>query len=116
MRGWFGAVLRDKAGSLEVASVAEGSAAQATGVAAGDEIVAVDGFRAELKQRLARAQAGQTVRLHLFRMDELMEVAVALLPAPKDTLTFVPDLAAGPEVRALRDRWLGAPWPAPDAV
>jgi predicted metalloprotease with PDZ domain len=111
-RGWLGAALREKGFGLEVTSVAEGSPAQLSGLAAGDELVAMDGFRSDLKQRLGRAQAGQTVRLSLFRMDELLEVAVQLAPAPRDTVTFVPNEKAGPEQLALRERWLGAKWPA----
>jgi predicted metalloprotease with PDZ domain len=84
-------------------------------VAAGDEIVAVDNFRAEARQRLGRAAPGQTVRLSLFRMDELVEVPVQLAPAPRDTVTFVPDAKATPEKKELRERWLGAQWPAEDA-
>jgi predicted metalloprotease with PDZ domain len=110
-RAWLGAALRDKSGGLEVASVAEGSPAQAAGIAGGDELVALDGFRVDLKQRLGRAQPGQVVRLSLFRMDELLEVSVPLAAAPKDTITFVPDLKATAAQLAAREKWLGARWP-----
>ena len=111
-RGWLGAILRDRPSALEVGAVVEGSPAQAAGVAAGDEIAALDDFRSEMKQRLGRAQPGQTLRLSLFRMDELLEVPVQLGGAPRDTVTFVPDEKATPEQRALREQWLGAKWPA----
>jgi predicted metalloprotease with PDZ domain len=65
-----------------------------------------------LKQRLARAQPGQTVRLALFRLDELMEVSVQLAAAPCDTVTFIPDRRATPGQLAAREKWLGARWPA----
>src|SRR5437016_5211079 len=110
-RPWIGATLREKTGALEIASVADGSPAQAAGLAAGDVIVAVDGFRADLKQRLARAQPGQTVRLALFRMDELVDAPVQLAAAPRDTVTFIPDPRATPEQLAAREKWLGARWP-----
>jgi predicted metalloprotease with PDZ domain len=111
-RGWLGATLRDRSGALEVTAVAEWSPAQQSGLAAGDELVACDGFRADLKQRISRAQPGQTIRLSLFRMDELLEVALQLAPAPRDTVTFVPQEHATPEQQALREKWLGAAWPA----
>lgn len=111
-RAWFGATLREKSGTWEVASVAEGSPAQRAGIGAGDEIVALDGFRGDLKARLGRAQPGQTVRLSLFRMEELIEAAVQLAPAPRDTVTFVPDPAAPAEALAARDQWLSGKWPA----
>jgi predicted metalloprotease with PDZ domain len=110
-RAWLGANLREKGGALEVASVADGSPAQAAGLAGGDEIAAADGFRGDLKQRLARTQPGQTVRLSLFRMDELLEVPVQVAAAPRDTVTLVPDPKAAPEQVAGREKWLGARWP-----
>ena len=110
-RAWLGAALKEKGGAVEVASVLEGSPAQAAGVAGGDEIAAIDGFRSDLKQRLARAQPGQTVRLSIFRMDELLEVPVQLTVAPRDTVTLIPDPQASPEQLALREKWLGARWP-----
>ena len=111
-RGWLGATLREKPGGLEITAVAEGSPAQLSGIAAGDEVAASDGFRSELKQRLGRAQPGQTVRLSLFRMDELVEVGIQLATPPRDTVTIVPDPKATPEQLSLRERWLGAKWPA----
>ncbi len=110
-RGWLGATLKEKGGSLEVAAVVDGSPAQASGLASGDEIVAADGFRGDLKQRLSRAQPGQTVRFSLFRMDELLEVPVPLAAAPRDTVTFIPAKDASPEQVAARESWLGARWP-----
>jgi predicted metalloprotease with PDZ domain len=110
-RAWLGAALKEKGGALEAGAVAEGSPAQASGLASGDEIVAVDGFRGDLKQRLSRAEPGQTVRLSLFRMDELLELPVQLAAAPRDTVTFVPLKDASPEQLAMREKWLGGRWP-----
>ncbi|HYY52008.1 MAG TPA: PDZ domain-containing protein [Myxococcales bacterium] len=110
-RGWLGATLREKAGALEIASIAEGSPAQAAGLAAGDEIAAADGFRTDLKQRLGRTQPGQTLRLSIFRMDELLEVVLKVAAAPRDTVTFIPNPKATPDQLGARERWLGARWP-----
>ena len=110
-RPWLGATLKEKGGALEIAAVAEGSPAQASGLAGGDEIVALDGIRGDLKQRLLRAQPGQMVRLSLFRMDELLEVPVQLAAAPRDTVTFIPLKDASAEQVAARESWLGARWP-----
>lgn len=110
-RGWLGAALRERAGALEVQGVVEGSPAQKAGLGAGDEIVALDGFRADLKGRLARAQPQQPLRLSVFRMDELLEVDAAPAAAPRDTLTLALDPAQGPRERALLQAWLGGPFP-----
>ena len=110
-RGYLGATLRERGAVVEVGSVAEGSPAQRAGIAAGDEIVAVEGYRTDLRQRLIRTPAGQTLRFALFRMDELIEVTLQLAPQPRDTITLAPDPAATPAHLELRARWLGAPWP-----
>jgi len=110
-RGYLGALLRDRASALEVASVVEGSPAQRAGLCAGDELVAVDGYRTDLQKRLSRTPAGQTVRFSLFRMDELLEVQVQLGPLPRDTITLLPDPGASGAQLAVRDGWLGASWP-----
>jgi predicted metalloprotease with PDZ domain len=112
-RPWLGATVREKGATLEVTAISEGSPAQASGLAAGDEIVALDGFRGDLKARLARAQPGQAVRLTVFRTDELLELLVTLAAAPRDTVTLVPAREASAEQLAARDAWLGARWPAP---
>jgi predicted metalloprotease with PDZ domain len=110
-RAWLGASLRDRAGSLEIASVVEGSPAQKAGLGGGDEVIALDGIRGDLKARLARSTPGQTVRMSIFRMDELLEVPVQLAQAPRDTVTFAPSPATGEAELKLREQWLGASWP-----
>jgi predicted metalloprotease with PDZ domain len=110
-RAWLGASLREKTGSLEIASVVDGSPAQKAALSGGDEVVAVDGFRGDLKSRLARALPGQSVRLSYFRMDELLETSAQLAAAPKDTVTFAPSKAAGEAEQKLREQWLSGSWP-----
>jgi len=110
-RAALGAVLREKGTSLEVAGVLEGSPAQEAGIAAGDEIVALDGFRSDMQKRLSRGQPGQEVALALFRLDELLTVKARLSPAPRDTVTIVPNPRAAPGGNDLRTAWLGASWP-----
>jgi len=110
-RSWLGAQVKERGGVLEVQSVLEGSPAQHAGLAAGDEIVALDGFRTDLKQRLGRAPPGQQVRLGLFRMDELVDVPVQLAAAPRDTVVLTPDPRATDQQIRLRTSWLGSPWP-----
>jgi len=110
-RAHLGALLREKGPSLEVAGVLEGSPAQEAGIAAGDDIVAIDGFRSEMQKRLSRGQPAQEVSVSLFRMDELLTVSARLAAAPRDTATIVPDPRAPAGAVDLRTAWLGAPWP-----
>ena len=94
-----------------MAGVLEGSPAQEAGIAAGDDIVAIDGFRSEMQKRLSRGQPAQEVSVSLFRMDELLTVSARLAAAPRDTATIVPDPRAPAGAVDLRTAWLGAPWP-----
>src|SRR2546430_7848386 len=109
-RAWFGAQMKERGGGLEVQSVVEGSPAQRAGIGAGDEIVALDGFRTDLKQRLGRAVPGQHIRVTFFRMDELIELRVQLTAAPRDTVVLTPDPRATDQQVRLRASWIGAPW------
>jgi predicted metalloprotease with PDZ domain len=91
-----------------VAQVLDGGAARDAGIAPGDAVVAVDGLRpgrGGLDAMLSRRRAGERVRIHAFRRDELMEFEVRLKPAPADTCVL--SELGGARAR-LRKRWLGA--------
>ncbi|WP_319241227.1 PDZ domain-containing protein [uncultured Propionivibrio sp.] len=67
--------------TLRLAHVYDGGAAHAAGLAAGDVLVAIDGLRvtpATLEAMLARHQAGEVLRVHAFRRDELREITLRL--------------------------------------
>ncbi len=75
-------------GGARLAAVFDSGAAQRAGLAAGDVVIAVDGIRATAKNiesLIAQTPQGQSVPLHLFRRDELMQFDVTPLPAPADT-------------------------------
>jgi predicted metalloprotease with PDZ domain len=112
-RGFHGAQVREVASVLAVQSVIEGSPAQAAGLANGDDIAAIDGYRGDLKARLNKAAPGSTLRLTVFRMDELVEVALTIGAWPADTLAIVPDPKATAQQLALRRAWLSGEWPEP---
>jgi predicted metalloprotease with PDZ domain len=89
-----------------VTHVLEGGAAQEAGIAAGDLIVAVDGLRpghAGMDAVLARRRAGERVRIHAFRRDELMSFQARLRRAEADTCVLTE--SAGGRARLL-GRWL----------
>lgn len=72
---------------IRLATVFDGGAAQQAGLAAGDALVAIDGLRATpdaLDACLRRRQPGDTVTVHAFRRDELMEFSVRLAPSVAD--------------------------------
>jgi len=73
---------------VKLATVYDGGAAQAAGLAAGDLLLAIDGLRvtpASLDKQLARHQSGDTLTVHAFRRDELMCFTVELDPPTSDT-------------------------------
>ncbi len=87
-RAWLGAELKSEGHSLRFAVVLPRSPASAAGLSAGDELVAVDGFRVDARnaeERLLARLPGSRVGLHVFRRGKLLEVAVALAAPPLDT-------------------------------
>jgi predicted metalloprotease with PDZ domain len=114
--GWLGAELATT-GKLVVRSVREGGPAHRAGLYAEDEILAESGFRVDrsaLWDRLLERGPGGSLRLTVFRADELVEVEVPLGPPPEDALWVEPLPEATPAQRAAFEAWLGAPWPGAD--
>jgi predicted metalloprotease with PDZ domain len=94
------------ANEARLANVFDGGPAQAAGLSAGDIVLAIDGLRVTsttLDKLLARHQPGDSVRIHAFRRDELMEFTVRLDPPSEDTVR----LTIGEGANALRKQWLG---------
>ena len=90
-----------------LAAVHPGGAAHAAGLSAGDTLVALDGLRitpATFDALLARQRPGNTVGVHAFRRDELLQTKVTLAPPVADTARLT--LASKPN--ALRRAWLGS--------
>jgi predicted metalloprotease with PDZ domain len=76
---------------IRLLQVFDGGAAQQASLAAGDEIVAVDGLSMngkQMEQYIARQQEGGSIELHIFRRDELKVIALTPLPAVADTCTI----------------------------
>jgi len=95
-------------GNVRITHVLDGGAAQKSGLAAGDVVIAMDGLRVtpdSLDNQLSRYRPNEIVSLHTFRRDELHVLSVTLAAAKPDawSLTVNEDKAAA---RA-RKRWLG---------
>ena len=112
---WLGVNLKNEGGRAAVTSTLSGSPAEAAGLYAGDEIVALDGWKvggeSALGERLAARKPGDAVRLTLFRRDELRELSVTLGEAPRDKFEIVAKKDAGVAERALHEAWLGEKLP-----
>ncbi len=101
--------LNGKDGST-ITTVEMGSPAQQAGIWAGDELLALDGFKvtiATLPDRLRAYAPGQTVSVSVFQQEILRTVAVTLAdPIPdRYSIEQVPDPT--PEQQALYQEWLG---------
>ena len=105
---WLGARIAKDGGDAKLASVYEGSPAAHAGLSAGDKLVALDGLRVPASGPdglLSRYRINDTVRVHAFRRDELMEFAVRLKAdvAPQVKLAALGKPAA---VVRQRESWL----------
>ncbi len=110
-QSWLGAHLTPSAnGGLQVSRVTDTGPAQQAGIAAGDRLIALDQLQVselQVKNCLTHQSPGQTIHLHLFRRDELMEVDLVLAAPPEDrvVLTTAPEI--DPTTLSLRQQWLG---------
>jgi len=84
----------------EIVAISDDSPAADAGVSVGDVIIAIDSapVRApgELQAILARRRPGETVRLHVIRFGEQLEMAVTLGRFPGRALEPAPEVAHGP--------------------
>lgn len=95
-----------------IATTFTGGPAMTAGLAAGDRILAIDRLRASrsnLDGLLQSIPIGLTVPVHLFRRDELMELAVTPAPAPADTCELCILAETPATAQARRAAWLGLP-------
>jgi predicted metalloprotease with PDZ domain len=103
--------LRD--GRHVVTLVHSDSPAEAAGIAAGDELLAVDDVRVSpvtLDARLREHHAGDRVTLTVFRNDELLRFRARIVEPPEDTCWLDADPEASPEAEQRQKAWLtGSP-------
>ncbi|HEX4420588.1 MAG TPA: PDZ domain-containing protein [Kofleriaceae bacterium] len=107
---WIGATL----GGTKVTGVLDDSPACAAGLAPGDEIIAIDGFRVtsdgELRSIAGAQRPGDAVELAVFRRGRLRLVPVTLGAAPPTRYEIAGIADAGPAA-ARYQAWLGEPHP-----
>jgi predicted metalloprotease with PDZ domain len=106
-----GLALRVEGERARVAAVRRGSPAEDAGLCPGDELVAIDGLRADGASALTRIQErtpGEAVELTLFRRDELMRVKLTVRPPLADTFAITEEADAPADAKAFLDRWLTA--------
>ncbi len=108
---WLGVT----AGGNKVTGVFDGSPAHAAGISPGDELIAVDGFRAtndnDLRNLLSARRIGEHVRFSLFRRHRLIDATAVLSSAPPTRYEIAAVAEPGPAA-ARYTAWLGEPHPA----
>jgi len=107
---WLGLRLKPEQGRTVVAGLRSDSPAYSAGIYAGDELLALDGWRINdtlLPERLAERAPGATVTLTLFRRDELLQIPVTLAPAPYDKLSLVRSEQPDALQERIYQSWLG---------
>ncbi|HEX8117296.1 MAG TPA: PDZ domain-containing protein [Pyrinomonadaceae bacterium] len=101
-------------GALVVKTVPAGTAAYEQGLNVGDQIAAVDGYRATLEflnERVAARRPGDTLALTVFRGDELRTLNFKLGSRADATYRIVPRPDAGEQQKRNYQSWLGASFP-----
>ena len=111
---YFGATLDQTGDRLTVRNVPAGTPAYEQGINAGDQIVAVDGYRATrdfLNARIADKKPGDTVTITVFRADELRAFPVKLGARSNAAYRIVPVRQPTEQQRRNYQAWLAAPFP-----
>jgi predicted metalloprotease with PDZ domain len=92
-RAYFGANLAEDAGRLTIRTIPTGTPAYEQGLNTGDQIVAIDGYRASnsfLQSYIGERKPNDTVRLTIFRFDKLRDVMFRLGADTAKDLSFKP--------------------------
>ena len=110
-KAYVGADLAEEAGRLTVRSVPAGTPAYEQGLNSGDQIVAIDGYRASqsfLQSYLAERKPNDKVKLTLFRFDKLRDVTFTLGANTRKDYRFAPLESPSSEQKRLYKSYLHA--------
>jgi predicted metalloprotease with PDZ domain len=113
---WLGITVASHEGRALIGLVHTDSPAEAAGVAAGDELVALNDVRvtpSSFDSRLREYHAGDKVSVSVFRNDELLRCKARLIEPPEDTCWLEMDPDRSEQAERLQRAWL-APAPNPD--
>jgi predicted metalloprotease with PDZ domain len=106
----FGVRVRNDGGRPVLTSVLRGSAAEAAGLAPGDEIIGLDGRRvddASFRERLRHRKPGDVVDVMFARREAIQSTKVTLAEPPAEAIEIVPMADASHDARGLGEAWLG---------
>ena len=107
----LGLRLRSELGRCLITHVLEGGAAQAAGISAGDELLALHGLRItseNFPKRLERLPRDVPIQATLFRRDELLQLPVSVQRRENDTCALRVAADASAAHRERLNAWLPA--------
>jgi predicted metalloprotease with PDZ domain len=110
---WLGAAVQRSGDHLAVTTVRSGSPAERAGLCARDEILALDGSRAEAEsweKRLEDLKPGRRARLTVLRSGRLREIEIVPELRDATVLKIVPLPKTGALQKAIHKSWVGRPW------
>jgi predicted metalloprotease with PDZ domain len=108
---YLGATLRETGDRLTISAVPEGTPAFGQGLNVNDQIIAVDGQRANLRffeSYLAERKPGEKIRLMIFRFDEVRDLEITLGGQGRASFSIVQLENPTDEQRRLYREFLGA--------
>ena len=112
VRSYLGIRLKPHAGAV-VSQIIAGGGAHASGLAPGDELIALDGFRLDegkLEKWLGQLPSGHSVRFTISRAGVLREVDVVLSERPLVDFSIQPRKTATASQKALFKEWMKDGW------
>lgn len=107
--GWLGIRTETRGESAVIRSMDSGTPAYGAGLSAGDEILAIDGYRVtadELSRRLKDYRPGDAVKVLIARRDRILEIPVTLGTEPKATYALSVRRGARAAQNSHRRAWL----------
>jgi predicted metalloprotease with PDZ domain len=110
-KAYIGADLTEVNDRVNIRSIPAGTPAYDQGLNTGDQIVAVDGYRASIKfldSYLAERKPNDTIKLTLFRFDKLREITLTLGSDGRKDYAFVPLANATDQQKKLYHDYLNA--------
>ncbi|MFO1062821.1 MAG: PDZ domain-containing protein [Pirellulales bacterium] len=108
---WIGITLETKENRLHVARLSEGGPGFQAGLNAGDELIAIEGFRLTepIEERLKQYTAGDSLRFTIARRGRLMELTVKTESRPADSWAIDISKQSDDKQRARLQSWLHGP-------
>jgi predicted metalloprotease with PDZ domain len=110
-KAYIGADLVEESNRLNIRTIAAGTPAYEQGLNTGDQIVAIDGYRAStsfLQSYIDQKKPGDKVKFTLFRFDKLRDVVFTLGSDTRPDVTITPVENPTPEQSKLYREYLNA--------